>query len=181
MFYSLTVLFFGGVKKALHLFMLIPVFLHAGGLMLLCTLLQLNIQKEAESALLNPETKLTKITLSNAEYQNCKLNNKEIKLNGKLFDIKNAVFNNDQIELLAYEDVHESGIISLIENFFSPENSKKDFPQLVLKLLVSVFTIDQCTIIFEAPASKNICTSFPAFLFDSFKTGIITPPPEIMV
>lgn len=142
-------------------------------------LLQLNVKHQISEVLKNPETKFDKITLSHEEYRKVRLDNREINLEGKLFDIKEITFFEDRVELLAYHDTKEEGLISLVENFFSPENSKNEYTIQVLKLFLSVFTFEKQSIDFTLPVYSDTYGSYLQVYYHSFPEDIYSPPPEI--
>jgi len=148
--------------------------------MLICILLQLNIQNRIEAILDNPSTKFEKIVLTLEAFQKVRQNEKEILLDGKMYDIKKAVFNANTVELIAYHDSKEESIISLIENFFDCENCRKDFSHQVLKLLVSVYTFS--TQQFEFVQGFFSGTFFNAHTgwYLSFTAETLSPPPDLL-
>lgn len=147
--------------------------------MLICILFQLNVKHQIHSILENPETKLEKITLTHEEYRKARLDNREIILEGNLFDIKEITTFEDYVELLAYNDTKEEGLISIIENLFSDENSKNEFTVQVLKLLLSVFTFEKQAVEFTSSVYSDTYGSFLQVCYHSFPEDTFNPPPEI--
>ncbi|CAN5488097.1 hypothetical protein BH11BAC1_BH11BAC1_13610 [soil metagenome] len=168
------------MKKAAYLFLLIPTLLHSGGMMLICMLIQLNLQSQIEQILENTSTQFETIKLSKECFLKNKLDENEIIIAGKIFDIKNVTFHKDYVELLAYNDKKEEGLITVIENYFSGSSqSKKDFPLQVLKLLVSVYTLPKQEIRFSTTFSSHISLPPLSESYVNFSDEPFTPPPEM--
>src|SRR6186713_1978916 len=106
------------MKKAACLFLLLPIFLHSGGMLLICMLLQQNHHQKIEAVLKNNETKLERFVLTAEDFRAAQKDQEEIILGGKIYDIKEIIFHGGAVELLAYHDKTEEGLISLIEKFF---------------------------------------------------------------
>jgi hypothetical protein len=167
------------VKKGCHLFLLIPVLLHAGGMLLICILLQVNVQLEAFKTLKKPETHLEKLTLTIDEYRQSRIDEHEVKVNGKMYDVKEKIFHKNHVVLLAFHDVKEENVISVIGNCFSgSRSSNKQIPAHVLKLLVSVYTLPGFAVSFLELKVSELLTGCPDGSYHSFSSDTASPPPE---
>ena len=146
--------------------------------MLICMLLQLDIQSRIETILDNPSTKFEKFVLTVGAFQNARQNEKEIILNGKMYDVKEAVLTANTVELVAYNDTREESMISLIEDFFDCENSESDFSLQVLKLLVSVYAFSNQHFEFvRGFFSRTYIHTHPG-CYLSFSGETLSPPPD---
>jgi len=149
-------------------------------MLLICMLLQLNSHCRIEAILENSSTKFEKLVLTQKQFQKAKQGEEEILFNGKIYDIKNATLNGNLIELVAYHDVREESLISLIEKFFDSENSGDDFSLHVLKLLVSVYTFSSQQFEFSQPFSSENFIQWHSGLYLSFTGETLTPPPDFI-
>lgn len=177
----LTNSFFEALKKLAQLLLLIPVFLQAGGMMLICLLLQNSVKQNAQDLLLSHDSKFEKLILTADQYRLSKINEKELRFEGQLFDIKSISFHGRLVEVIAYNDRKEEGLISSIDNFFgNSSQNKKKIPVQVLKLLVSLYTIPKNVVKFSQDfSSSSYRLTIPAF-YHSFKNDVFSPPPELI-
>ena len=139
------------------------------------------MKQNVRQLLLSHETKFEKLILTTDQYKLSKINDKELRFDGQLFDIKSISFHGPFVEVIAYKDKKEEGLISSIENFFgtSSEN-KKEIPVQVLKLMVSLYTIPKNVVKFSRIFSTGeYRIETPAF-YHSFKNDVFSPPPELM-
>ena len=176
----LTNSFFEALKKLAQLLLLIPVFLQVGGMMLICLVLKNSSQKNVQQFLLSAETKSEKLILTTDQYRLSMINEKELRFEGRMFDIKSISFNDGLVEVIAYHDKDEEGLISSIENFFgnSPEN-KKEIPVQVLKLLISLYTVPPNVIKFSLIYSSREYQLANQDFYNSFLGDVFSPPPKL--
>src|SRR5215203_5921047 len=109
-------------------------------MLLICMLLQFNHSHRIEAIMENASTKFERFILTAEEFRNAQKDEKEIFLHGKMYDIKEIIRCNNAVEILAYHDAKEEGLIALIEKYFDNESADHNFSIQVLKLLVSVYT-----------------------------------------
>src|SRR5688572_16924686 len=147
-------------------------------MLFICILLQLNNYQRIEAILENSSTRFEKLVLTKDQFQNSLVDDKEIFLNGKMYDIKETRFNKDTVELIAYHDVKEDGLISIIENFFDRENSGNDFAVKVLKLLVTVYTFSSLQLEFTQPYISGKFFMIHPGNYISFTGETLSPPPD---
>ena len=82
------------------------------------------------------ETDFQKITLSFNDYQKSKINENEIEIKGKMYDIKSINILNNKLELLVVNDSKEEQIIQKVKDFFNYSNQPKGkFSKQVSQLL----------------------------------------------
>lgn len=145
---------------------------------MICMLLQLNHHQEIVSILKNSSTKFEKFVLTVDDYQNAQKDQKEILLRGNIYDIKEVNLQGQMVELVAYHDEKEEGLISLIEKFFDDESSGNGFSFHVLKLLVTVYTFSPQHFEFSQPLPSGIFTNTQSGNYLSFVGETLTPPPD---
>lgn len=100
--------FFSYILLALILF-------QGAGWMLAWQAVQFHAKISAEIALSLPETPSLHLTLSASLFQRVRIDRKEIRLDGNLYDIRRAVFNGDSVHLELYHDKREQALFALIK------------------------------------------------------------------
>ncbi|MBL7829075.1 MAG: hypothetical protein JNJ57_20740 [Saprospiraceae bacterium] len=85
--------------------------------------LHMEAKLHAHTIMRQQQNGLSEITLSIQEFEQVKLDKKEILLNGCLFDFRNPTILGDSIHLELYHDVKEQQLLSLLHPHFSRINS----------------------------------------------------------
>jgi hypothetical protein len=73
----------------------------------------------ARHALIGASTPLLHVTLQQDFFQQSKIDKREIRLNGNLYDIKTSECVGDSVRLLLYHDQHEQALFALLGIHFS--------------------------------------------------------------
>jgi len=149
-------------------------------MLLICMFLQLHNYQRIEAILENSSTRFEKLILTKDQFQNSLVDDKELFVNGKMYDIKETRFIKDTVEIIAYHDAKEDGLISIIENFFDRENSGNDFSVKVLKLLVTVYTFSSIQVEFTQPFISGNFFMTDSGNYISFAGETISPPPDFI-
>lgn len=141
------------------------------------------IIKQEMSNKLNQESdysKLQKVVLSYQDYQKNKIDDNEIYIQGKLYDIKTIIHTRASVTLFVCYDNLEEEIIENIKDFFSGTES---IPSASKHVLYSIFSL--IYIIPEHLICPNTLLQNSTFNFFSLKindyifySDILTPPPE---
>jgi hypothetical protein len=125
------------------------------------------------------ETRFEHLTISRSEYIKSQVEENEICLQGKMYDIKSLSFTNDSVKLLAIHDTDEEDIIKKIKEFFATSQSQKDkIPAFLIQLHLLAYVLPSGIIdllVADLPVTKK----------HSYSENIITrisdiflPPPE---
>lgn len=126
--------------------------------------------------------KFQKIEISKSEYHKNKIDNNEIYIQGKLYDIKTIIYTPTSVILFACNDNLEEEIINHIRDFFS-ESGSASIPSKTKHLLTDLFSL--IYVLFDDLIKIN--TPLQGFLFNfsslkvndyTFTSDITTPPPE---
>ena len=124
---------------------------------------------------------LEKMVLSAKEYTNSKTKEGEISVGGKMYDVEAASFHGSEVELLVSHDVEEDNLIASIKNFFNTDNSSgKDFPNQLLKLIVSSYMLPFNTIDFSQSHTSGVYSLIENSFYHYLPSGSFTPPPEVI-
>jgi len=138
----------------------------------------LTIRKEMRAALaFLPEEKLEKIVVSADEFNKLDLEENEIELSGKMYDIAKIVKSDDVYVLFALHDEHEDNLLSLLDEMIKRStNDKKPVPSQLGQFFALVYIPTQIT--FSNSQSENIF-SLTEYInsYQSVTLSIQAPPP----
>ena len=152
--------------------------MQTGGLWLIYKTEQYCVQNEMEESLNSKETIFQKLSLSLNDFQKDKINDHEISINGKMFDIKSISVKGNKVELLALNDSKEESIIENInKSGNNGDQQNQELPTRLFKLL-ALFYISPSTdhnFLFYKK-QQNILQSL-CEIFISYKSGVSSPPP----
>jgi hypothetical protein len=125
--------------------------------------------------------KLQSINLTSIQYQRFKVDDHEIKFNGKLYDIVFSEFKNGVYKLTVFHDEKEESILNEIAIFFKYKcKSNQKLPLRANQLLLSNYILSNvgflninfspaCSILINAIFKLNLLSPFSA---------IFLPPPR---
>ena len=155
--------------------------MQSGGLLLFYQVQQYFVQYRMQQALNCNTSRFQKLTLTLDDFQNSKINNNEISLNGKMYDIKSIKTSDDTVELIVLNDTEEESIIEIIKRIVGNENQQnRVLPNKLIQLL---------SLIYLSTTSQNnlLLDGIQQIIFQSFcetivshKTEIFSPPPELV-
>jgi len=157
-------------------------FLQSGGFLLFYQLKQSVHQHAMRKHLEKGTSGFETLTLPLEEFVASRIGRHEIRLNGKVYDYKDAKVNNGRIELLAIRDVDEENILQRIRNFFEiPDEQEKQFPVVLIQFLALSFVLPypagdlhpgRCFVAFYSPFSESL---------SGLDLEMPSPPPRTML
>lgn len=167
--------------KKIRLILLAVILLMQSGGMLLLHQMQIGLVKYEMRQMLSRTERSEKFIFSLSEYQMSKINEREILLNGKMYDVKSAVIAGNVVEVLAIHDTKEQSIIGKIsEEICRGTCQDKRLPEQLVKLLVLLYNCPQTD---SGLLAQIVCPCvFPAFsdCLVAQASDIPSPPPEII-
>lgn len=87
-----------------------------------------------------PDNQLTLLTLTTAEYHKAKVDDHEVKVNGKMYDIARVIINKDSVMVYAIHDEAEDNLLSFLDEIVKRSiNDKKPVPSQLIHLLTLIF------------------------------------------
>jgi hypothetical protein len=157
----------------------------AGGWFLASSILQIQAKTVAHFTMLRRETPLETVTLAASFLSKIRVGKKEIRLEGRLYDIKNQTVKGDSVTLQLYHDKHEEAVLDAVGKLLSPgggSNAAHSLPlqNWLAKWLVSVFLLP-----LTEPETRFFTDEFfsPSFHFLLLSAqqapGCFSPPPEL--
>ena len=140
------------------------------------------IRKEMKAVLSSlPEEKLERITISANEFAQVNLEEGEIELNGKMYDIAKIKKQGDSYVLFALHDESEDSLLSLLDEMLKRSgNDKKPVPSQLLQFLTMVFIQNTDGISLPTIGSENTSAlTFHRNLYSTIERSIPVPPPWV--
>jgi len=154
--------------------------LQAGGLLLVYKVQQHFVRFRMARAIENEQSLTEQLTISIMQFQESRINKKEILFRGNMYDIKSCIFSGDSVFLVVINDTREKKIMEKIKVLAGQKNHQsRDIPNKIIKL---------CTLDYIIPAAfkSNIYNDFseekyPAYKEDhlSIEQDILSPPPKL--
>lgn len=132
-----------------------------------------------EQLKLLPEDQLTRLILTREEYLTAQVDNHEVKVNGKMYDIARVVQRGDQIMVYAIHDEAEDNLHSFLEEMVNrSENDNKPIPTQLSQLLTLTFFLQVAPkpfgIEYQIIHHATVYSEIQYFITRS----ILTPPPR---
>lgn len=125
-----------------------------------------------------PDEELTLLTLTRDEYKKSKVNDREVKVNGKMYDIARIAIRNHQVLVYALHDEAEDSLLTLLNEMV--ERSSKDkrpVPSQLIQLLTLQFIASQT----HVPSQTGIWVEHHTpyiITLSAIDGGIESPPPR---
>ncbi|MEO8149472.1 MAG: hypothetical protein ABI723_17665 [Bacteroidia bacterium] len=165
------------MKKITAIFLLsVLLFNFAGGLLLFKVQQQINYWQVKEE--LKNSDKLIKLALNLDEYESSKVNEEEVLLNGKMYDVADIIFKDNTVTLFCLADFEENDLIDSFHEFRQKKSRKGESDLHVLKFLSLLYiqtsqhlTVDNFTTVVSHFSSYNKLFK-PAFI------AVESPPPK---
>lgn len=137
------------------------------------------IRREVKQTLNSSKTLFEKMTLSLSEFNDSKVNEKEILYKGNMYDIKSISLTDTLIELLVINDKAEKGIIDRITHFVKQSNdSKSNFPAKLFQFLSLTYLPNSSNHSLHVFASAVKFSMYSTLAPNSTVKDIVTPPPR---
>lgn len=125
-----------------------------------------------------PDEQLEKIVLSKKDFQKIDIEENEIELNGKMYDIAKVEEKGNQYIVYALHDEHEDNLLSFLDEIVKrSSNDKKPVPSQLLQFISLVFIPSSNSFSFgQTITEKHFCLY--SNLYSSFRSSIESPPPK---
>ena len=125
-----------------------------------------------------PDEELSLLILTPEEFQKARVEDHEIKVNGKMYDIARLVMKNNKVHVYALHDEAEDNLLAFL-NEMVKRSSKDKKP--VPSSLVGFIVIPGVTHEDILPAAESVCenpNTVYQFLLSDVTDQIISPPPR---
>jgi len=137
------------------------------------------IRQEMRAELaLKPDEQLTLLTLSDDEYRKAKINDHEVKVNEKMYDVARISVKDGKVLVYALHDEAEDSLLALLNEIVKrSSNDKKPIPSSLLGLMHIIYLTQECIVPLAASVRERANTAYQFFSTDTVDT-IISPPPQ---
>ncbi len=159
--------------------LLLIILLQSGGISLYYKIQQSLAHNQAHHKLHKKNTRFHKLTLTLSEYHHSKVEHDEIRLNGKMYDVKSAKIVGNTVELQVIHDTEEETMFKEIRKFFDRTNQPNSQFNHHLQLLLTLSYLPPSYPIWVLTSSfsKSVFNT-PAPTILSGYISLATPPPE---
>ena len=125
-----------------------------------------------------PDEQLTLFILTSGEYQKAKVDDHEVKVNEKMYDIARIAIKDNKVWVYALHDEAEDNLLALLNEMVKRSSKdKKPVPSQLIQLLSLQFVIIENKI--PALAGISVVHTTPYHTsFSSFIRRIESPPPR---
>lgn len=126
------------MKKAGYILLLFILFLQAGGILFVYRIQQIALHQLIQLKLDSVKTGFVRIILSNEEYQISRIKRNEVKVGGKMYDVKSIHRKGDKVELIVIRDLKEEHILAKINDLTQGWKHRNSRITELLKQLISL-------------------------------------------
>lgn len=175
-FFSLN---FGLVKKTIVILFLNILLLQVAGSYVYFIVRLSGIRNEMREQLKHkPDEELTLLTLTSQEFRKAKVDDHEVKVNGKMYDIARIFVKNDKVLVYALHDEAEDNLLALLNEMVKrSSNDKKPVPSQLIQLLTLIFVPVESLSLQNSSTIFIYSTAYSETLL-SFFSIIDSPPPR---
>lgn len=135
-------------------------------------------QEMREELKRKPNEQLSLLTLSPDEYRKAKVNDHEVRVNEKMYDVARIVVKNGKLLVYAIHDEAEDNLIVLLLVMVKRSaKDKKPIPSSLLGLLHIIYLMQETIMPIAKSVNERANTAYQFFSTDTVDT-IISPPPQ---
>jgi len=125
-----------------------------------------------------PDDQLTLLTLTTEEYQKAKVDDHEVKVNGKMYDIARLTVQKDKVLVYAIHDAAEDDLLSFLDEIVKRStNDKKPVPSQLVQLLTLIFLPTENQLPVNSSVAFIHATKY-TLSYLAFARLIDSPPPR---
>lgn len=153
--------------------------MQTGGLLMLYHLQKCWIQFETQEAIREGSLELEALSLSFNEFQKAKIDDGEMLLNGKMYDIKSVTIEGEAVTLLAFNDTKEENVLEKIKQYINRKLPNDEVPLQLVKFFSLVFLtpVHNHIVLFDQLNNHNF--TYYSAIITSRSVDTFSPPPEI--
>lgn len=160
--------------------MLTVLVLQSGGMLVVFNMQQRFIQFEMAQRLESSNGPFEKLLLTVSEFEKSRIDAKEIRLNGRMYDIKSVTVTADSVEIYAIHDLEEEDIMEkikqLVKNTCSPHVK---IPPHLQQLISLVYLPSHLHLQLTTSLTGIHVFHLAAMNTLLFEPGIPSPPPRL--
>jgi len=125
-----------------------------------------------------PTEKLELIKLTSQNFKNAKVDEHEIKVNGKMYDISRIEKKGDMVWVYCLHDKAEDSLLSFLDTILSTPLKDKNAPSQILKFTTLTFLLPAYTSLQQTISTSLTSITFYKASTFSFVLSLKSPPPK---
>jgi hypothetical protein len=139
----------------------------------------LQIHVSVEEKIARSLENLEKVNLSILEYEQLRIDESEVMVEGKLYDVAALEIYNDSVTLYVLHDEDEENLLALMDSFLEKNSQRQKSSRVLLKYFSSVYLASSFTLPFASV--EDVCSqSLNDDPYLSVSPSIATPPPKTL-
>jgi hypothetical protein len=163
------------------LFLFLLVWIQVAGIYLFFVVRLAQVHEESRDRLKEkPLEELERLELTEAEYAEARVNDREVKLNGKMYDIGRMVRESGKVILYAEHDEAEDDLLAFVEEIWkNSQQDQKPVPSFVIHIFTVVYLLPYPIEIVEKSGNWMFPYPCPAKQYSSYVLIKAGPPPRV--
>lgn len=164
---------------ALFLFLLL--WIQVAGIYLFFVVRLAQVHEESRDRLKEkPLEELERLDLTETEYKEARVNHREVKLNGKMYDIGRMVRESGKVILYVEHDEAEDDLLAFVEEIWkNSQQDQKPLPSFINHLFTSIYLLPHSVTAVGRVGKEIIPFSLSVNHYPSLVLIKDTPPPQV--
>lgn len=124
-----------------------------------------------------PDHQLDMLRLTNYEFLSARIDDHELMINGKMYDISRVEYHHDVVHVYCLHDEKEDNLLALIGEIISkPRKKNSNLPDQILSHISTHYILPE-SLLFYPCIFEPIIHSKPYQFFESIRMSKLDPPP----
>lgn len=124
-----------------------------------------------------PDSELEVLVVSNTDYKNFLVDDHEVKVKGKMYDIARITFSKDSVKVFCVHDENEDDLFALLSEIISkPLKTKSAMPGAVMQFIGLMFITPDNNFSFYKVALEKASTFYFFYVSEIIISQDIPPP-----
>jgi hypothetical protein len=169
------------MKRWMALFLFLLLWVQVAGIYLFFVARLAQVHEESRDRLKEkPLEELERLELTETEYEEARVNDREVKLNGKMYDIGRMEREPGKVILYAEHDVAEDDLLAFVEAIWNnSQQDQKPVPSFVTHLFTSLYLLSNPITDVGRVGKEIIPFSLSVTYYPSLSLTKDTPPPRV--
>jgi hypothetical protein len=165
------------VKRAYAVLILAILLANSGGFYVYYIVHLQQIKSEMREGLHHlPDHKLEVLTLSLNEYKEAQVDDDEIQVNGKMYDIARMKISRGSVKIFCIHDEKEDDLLALLSEIISKPIKRDGIPDAVLQFITLLYVAPPQVALFNTVANKQFFTVYYFSCKEAFEKTESPPP-----
>jgi hypothetical protein len=170
------------MKRWMALFLFLLLWIQVAGIYLFFVARLAQVHEESRDRLKEkPLEELERLELTETEYEEARVNDREVKLNGKMYDIGRMQREPGKVILYAEHDVAEDDLLAFVEAIWNNlQQDQKPMPSFVTHMFTVIYLLPYPLKIVERSGEWMTPYPCPAKQYSSYILIKAGPPPRVV-